>query len=290
MLNHTKPEVTIVGPGAVGGALVKALVNTGIPVRSIVTRSPQRQSIFPAIPKQLASELKRETTGNLFFLAVPDDQIAPLAKRLAGQYPALFRGRSVVHCSGFLNSDELKPLEKVGATTASFHPIQTFTKGASATRLAGITISLEGDPVLVSRLEGLVQRLGSTPLPLDQEQKSVIHVSAVFLSNYLVALGGLANRLIGEAIPNAPDGILRPLLLQTASNLASHAPEEILTGPVSRGDVNTIDSHLKLLSEKTNEKRLYCILGLEAVRLAERRGELDSGVIEQMKAALLNSH
>lgn len=290
MQNNTEWDVTIVGPGAVGGALVKALVNIGIPVRSIVTRSPGHRSRFASIPKQRLSELKEETAGGLFFLTVPDDQVAPVANELADRYPTLFQGRSVVHCSGFLTSEDLKPLKEVGASTASFHPIQTFTKDISAERLTGITISLEGDPLLVSCLEGLVQRLGSTPLPLDHEQKSVVHVSAVFLSNYLVSLGGVADRLIKEAIPDAPEGILRPLLLQTAVNLAENTPEEILTGPISRGDLKTIRSHLRLLAGKPDERRLYGILGMEAALLAERRGELDSDVIKQMKAILLDSY
>lgn len=290
MKKNTELDVTIVGPGAVGGALVKALEKLEIPVRSIVTRSPKQQDRFPEIPKVRLSGLDENTAGSLFVLAVPDDQISPVARQLAERYPEMFQSRAVVHCSGFLNSDELKSLKQRGASTASFHPIQTFTKDSSAERLAGITISLEGDPPLVSQLVGLVHRLGSTPLPLDREQKSVIHVSAVFLSNYLVALGGVADRLIGEAIPNAPNGVLRPLLLQTAGNLSERTPEETLTGPISRGDVKTIRSHLELLAGKPDEKRLYQILGMEAIGLVEKRGELDPDVVMKMKAVLSGSY
>jgi predicted short-subunit dehydrogenase-like oxidoreductase (DUF2520 family) len=83
---------------------------------------------------------------------------------------------------------------------------------------------------------------------------------------------GWAQRL-GESAGLSPEAVLalyRPIVSGTAANLASRSPAEALTGPVARGDVATITTHLAALSGA--DRAMYALLGLEALRLARRAG------------------
>jgi len=197
-------------------------------------------------------------------------------------------GRIVAHCSGFLTSDELVSIRKKGGSVASFHPLQTFTNGSDSDGFKDINISLEGDPKAVELLQKVILDLEANVLFLDQNQKSILHISAVFLSNYLITLGSIAERLIQKSIPGRDLSLLHPLLLQTASNLAKNKPAWALTGPVSRGDVQTVSKHLEMLNRDTDILKVYKLLGAEAMRIAENNGALPDDSMSELKKLLLN--
>lgn len=286
----TKPNVTIIGPGSLGSSFLSSLVKSGYEIASVISRNPAGKILETGAGDTVLirmSEVDETNLGQLVFITAPDDSISDIAMLLS-TLNIKWPGRTVAHCSGFLTSGELASIREKGGSVASFHPLQTFVKGSVTNDFKNINISLEGDPEALHVLEKVVSDLDARPLFLDQDQKSMLHISAVFLSNYLVSLGGIADRLIQNSIPGGDVRLLYPLLLQTASNLAKSNPADALTGPVARGDVQTVRKHLETLSQDKDILKAYKLLGREAIRIAERDGDIKADSISELERLLRN--
>lgn len=283
-------DVTVIGPGAVGAPLVQALAAAGFPIRSVATRSKLKH--YDQLRNRLklheetiivnTVELDSSRLGDLVFVTVPDDQIQSSAEELA-ENPVDWSGRVVAHCSGFHNSSLLDPIKERGADVAAFHPIQTFTGNDSEEIFKDIYISIEGSSSATRILKTAGAALGSRPFSIDREQKNKLHIAAVFLSNYLVALSSIADNLIRESIPGKNVDLLRPLLEKTAENLNRKCPEDVLTGPVSRGDIETVRQHLELLSDQPELMNLYKMLGLHALGMIEGNNGSDPRILKEIE-------
>ncbi|MFC1661704.1 DUF2520 domain-containing protein, partial [Gemmatimonadota bacterium] len=111
------------------------------------------------------------------------------------------------------------------------------------------------------------------------------HASAVFASNYLSGLVAAAARLMTQAgVPEeeAHQAIL-PLARGALDNLDVMGPTRALTGPVARGDVETVRLHLRTLEPR--ERALYSAMGLEILHLARDAG-LEEEIAEELKELL----
>ena len=202
-----------------------------------------------------------------------------MAGRLAEALPAIRRSGApqplAVHSSGLGSVHLLKPLYEQGVRVLCLHPLQTFAGEPDAKLLqdvpCAVTALEERDLQLGEELAG---RLGMRPFRLADEQKTLYHLSAVVGCNLLVALESEAKRLMDEATGDGR-GLdhLSALLATTMKNLLqSGEPAFALTGPVARGDVGTVRSHLRLLDrESPRLARTYRALSLEALTLAAPR-------------------
>jgi predicted short-subunit dehydrogenase-like oxidoreductase (DUF2520 family) len=178
----------------------------------------------------------------------------------------------VLHLSGLLDRTALESLAPTGAGLGSFHPLQTVADPLTAyARLLGSYAGIEGDARAEREGEALATSLGMHPVRLTREAKPAYHAGAVFASNFVVALAGVAERLARSAgVP--PDEAPRldlPLLRGAVANLDA-GPAGALTGPILRGDVDTIAAHLAALGP--NDGELYRQLGLATLPLAEQAG------------------
>lgn len=264
---------TVIGNGAVGGALVDFLEKQSCTVLSVFSRSGgtvNSRNGTAANTKQICPAEENET-GDVIFIAVPDDHISEIAKKLS-RIDLNWSSRKVIHCSGNLFSDELQALSLLGAQTASMHPLQTFQRGDKAGRFDGIFVSLEGHPGLCKELETFVSSMGASPLWVQKEQKQMLHIAAVFASNYIVAVLHEAEKLLLEK--GIKNGLkpLEPLILQTIENSLNLGPSEALTGPVARGDAESVLKHLQALEDHSESINLYRLLGAKALRIAKERG------------------
>lgn len=285
---NSKSDITVIGAGAVGSALIKNLSEAGYPIASVISRrfsGENRPGYLSGVHVTGLHEASAQTIGELVFIASPDDAISGIAEALSSRELS-WDGRVVVHCSGFLTSESLQSLQEKGAAVAAFHPLQTFVEQVDSDPFKGIYISLEGDAKAVERLKAVAVDLGAKPLPLTREQKSILHVAAVFMSNYVVALGSIAGRLINENIPDADLSVLMPLLVRTVSNLDSGKPADVLSGPVERGDSQTVRQHLDVLKDKEQMLKAYKLMGREALRLAEQKGRLSNQSLQELQELL----
>ena len=285
-----RPEVALVGAGAVGRALGLRLTEAGYPVRAVVSRTrASAERLADVLGARIASDRLGDVPDvPLVVLAVPDDQIADLAETLTGA-PRSWQGAVVAHTSGAQPASLLEPLRQEGARTLAFHPLQTLTPGADGSALDGVTVGVEGEPPGVAAGIELAVGLGMRYLVVGAASKARYHLAASMASNLLVTLMGMVQEVLasididrGEAM-----AMLGPLLQGTLDNLRAGSPEEALTGPVARGDIGTLRAHgLALRKDLPHLVPAYAALSVETVRLAVRSGALPPDRAEDVLALM----
>lgn len=266
------PRVAIIGPGRLGNGLARALDGAGW---SVVTLG---RSVVDGWKGHLAGR-------DLVLLAVPDDAIAEVAVTLAAG-GAVNKGHVVLHTSGARDRQALSALDGLTAGLGSFAPVQTVVDPATAAeRLRGAYAVVEGDPAAVARGLELAARLGMIGLQLTSEAKVAYHAGAVMVANLGVALDAMAERVasVGGVPAEAAARIYLPLWQGMVANLAAMGAADSLTGPVRRGDVETIRRHLGVLAG--DERKAYVALSREALRIAEAAG-LAKGLAAEVEKAL----
>jgi predicted short-subunit dehydrogenase-like oxidoreductase (DUF2520 family) len=129
--------------------------------------------------------------------------------------------------------------------------------------------------------------LGLRYLVLTAEAKARYHIAAVAASNFLVTLMAMVQEILNSIDVPRDDSyaLVEPLVRGTLENLAHSTPEEALTGPVVRGDIDTLRRHgLALRQHLPQLVPSYAALTLEAVRVAVRSGRLDPRRAEEVLA------
>jgi predicted short-subunit dehydrogenase-like oxidoreductase (DUF2520 family) len=213
---------------------------------------------------------------------VPDPAVAPLAARLASAGAEA----KLVHVSGALTLGALAPAKRRGA----FHPYQSFPAERPPEHFKAALIGVDAtDKELLEELKALANRIGGRPRLVTDEQRPLYHASAVFASNYVVALGHVAARVLEAAGWQRDEALsaVVPLLAGVARNLEELGLEGSLIGPIRRGDPATVTRHLQALANAglQPEVELYRKLGLAALDMALEAG-LDEEKAGQIKKAL----
>lgn len=254
----------VVGAGRLGGALAEALVEAGYPLAAVAGRDPgspdalaRRLGNAGATRSVAASELPAHV--DVVFVAVPDEAVAAVASDLPWR-----AGQVAIHCAGALGLDALAGARTRGALAGCLHPLQSFPEGTGgAARFRGIACGVEGDGAVAGALEALCRDLGATSFSLAGVDRARYHAAAVFASNYVVALHAAAERawtLAGLPGARAREA-LAPLTLGTAGNVARLPLHAALTGPIARGDADTVARHLTALATAPDLADLYRRLG-----------------------------
>ncbi len=276
---HDLSPVVVVGAGAAGSVLTLALCDIGIRVSHVISRTPESAH-------RLAEAAGADTASNrlvdvrdvpkLLILSVPDDEIPVVARGLAN-LGLEWKGCTAMHMSGALSSAVLKPLQDRGAETMSFHPMISLHVDSPTDVLKGAWINIEGTRDAAVIGQSIADRVGARGRIVSARDKAVIHVVASLASNYVVTLLSLAVDLLGSTgvDPSEYDALLRPLLSGTISNVDFQDPGEALTGPISRGDQETVRAHLDILGDLAPELiPVVSSLAAETVRLAVQHGRI----------------
>lgn len=278
----------IVGPGRVGLSLGLLLHRAGTVASLVYTGrgdAAPSHPLFGGDPPAARYLAWRDAppvghTGVL--VAVPDAAIPAVAARLAGL--PLPPEIPVLHLSGSLGAEVLDPLARAGHPVGGVHPLCAVADPVDgADRLRGATFGVEGDGAARALAERIVRAAAGTALELPPGSKTLYHAAAVFASNYVVGLLAVAERLMERA--GVPGERARPALAALAAgaveNVRDRGPAAALTGPVARGDAETVERHLARLSG--DERALYSLLAREALRLARERG-LDADAAARVAA------
>ena len=282
-----RSKVGFIGAGRVGTALAVALHAAGYPVVSVSSRTyASAEALATKLPGCRAFESAQDVVdaAELVFLTVPDDAIRSVAGALRWR-----AGVSVVHTSGSASRAVLEAATAQGAETGSLHPLQTFARVNAPIRLEGVVFGVEAEGALEATLNRLVADLGGTAIALRSEDKALYHAAAVLASNYVVTLSKLATDLwlrLGWERPAALRALL-PLMQGAIDNLDAVGLPGALTGPVARGDVETVRRNLLALREAAPEAlAAYRELALQTIPIAQAQGGLDDEAAAALRGLL----
>jgi predicted short-subunit dehydrogenase-like oxidoreductase (DUF2520 family) len=277
-------RVGVVGAGRVGTALAVALGRAGhrITAASAVSRA-SRERIERFLPGTVVLQPDEVIAGaDLALLTVPDDALPDLVSGLAATSAPL-AGRLVAHASGRHGLAVLEPATRQGALPLAMHPVMTFTgRSDDVDRLAGICFGVTTPPQLRPVAEVLVMEMGGEPVFIEEEYRGLYHAALAGAANHLVTQVVQAGDLLARAGVARPARMLGPLLSAALDN-ALRLGDSALTGPVARGDADTVASHVRAL-EVAAPEALPAYLAL--ARLTASRA-LASGMLASSDAQRL---
>lgn len=296
----TSLRFAVIGAGRLGASLALALRNLGATLVGFTARSSlgRRQAAI-WLGSQAVTDLAELVLEQpeLYFIAVPDQAVPEVALQLAQVLEAHAAGTQpvVAHTSGATSVTALDPCKQTGAATMVFHPLQTFTEPLTGSRrfqdaAIGITPSDQrpDDPALTLGF-AVARALGARPFLLPDEKRGLYHAAATLACNYLVTLEHVAERLFVQAglPPEEALSLFMPLVRATLDNIATQGTVASLTGPLSRGDLDTISRHLSALeSHAPDLLAVYQALGLATLSILQHRNELAPSVISALGTLL----
>lgn len=269
----------IIGAGRFGSAIAFALHTSGAAVSEIVVRNrPSSLRAAKPLSRTLDAQLLTDPskcTAEVVWVCVADSDIANVAKQMAKRRE--WQGKVVFHSSGALSSDELDPIRRQGAYVASIHPMMSFVRGVKP-NLQGVTFAMEGDARAQRVARQVVRRWKARAIEIRKRDKALYHAWGAFLSPLIIA--ELAtSETVAAAVGIAPaEGrkVIAPILRQTIENYLQHGPAAAFSGPIVRGDTQTVRRHMQALKKVSPAGDVYLSLARAAVKLlpAANRQEL----------------
>ena len=261
-----KSKISIVGAGNVGFALAYAFANLGHAV-SLISRNKQdaQERLSEALsaksldqPASLSlHEYPEKFEGQHFILlTVPDGKIKSTCEAIAD---GLSGDEVVLHCSGALDSSLLVSAKAKGCPIASAHPLNTFPNLSAALNALdpdhGTYLYCEGDISATDRIKPLFEDAGFRTADIDASSKTLYHAACVFACNYLTVLMDMSLETAKAADLDPEDfwQACQPIIKATLLNLDRHTTADALSGPVARGDMETVERHLQELHDKAPE-------------------------------------
>lgn len=252
--------VGVVGAGRVGavlGSALRAAGHTVVGASGVSEQSRERiATLLPGVPVLEIPEVVER--AELVLLAVPDDALPRLVSGLADT-GAWQTGQIVVHTSGAAGTTVLEPARVAGAIPLAVHPAMTFSgTSLDLARLVGCTFAVTGPAAVQPIGQALVVEIGGEPVVVPEAARGLYHAALAHGANHLVVLVAQAAQALREAGVTTPGRVLSPLLgaaLESATRAADVAGNEgpgaitALTGPVSRGDIGTVERHLEVLGD-----------------------------------------
>lgn len=242
--------IGVIGAGRVGAVLGAALRAEGHGITgayAVSDASRERaEDLLPGVPLLDVPALVERS--EMLLLAVPDDQLGPLAAGIAatGLAPG---GQLIVHTSGRFGTEVLAPLAEAGSATIALHPAMTFTgTRADLSRLIGCPMGITAAPELLPIAAALVVELGGEAEVIAEGDRPLYHASLAHAANHLVVLVDQARESLSRMGIDEPGAYLRPLL-EAALEESLRRGAKALTGPVVRGDAGTVAAHLEALAD-----------------------------------------
>ena len=291
-------RVGVIGAGRVGATLATALRAAGHEIVAAAGESAASrtriETMLPGVPVAKPTAVARAC--DVLLLTVPDDMLGNVVSTLADA-GALRAGQYVVHTSGRHGLAVLAPAVAVGARPVALHPALTFTgTDVDLPRLQGCVFGVTAPPAEHAMAERLVADLGGRIMWVPEERRSLYHASLAHGANHLVTLVSQAMEMLAAAgVGGGPDGgvdpadTLRPLLEAALSNALAYG-DAALTGPIVRGDVETVRAHLRELAAATpQDLPSYVAMARATLGRAQADGRLDVRRAAEIEA-VLNAH
>lgn len=248
-------RVALIGCGRLGSTLAISLWGKKYTISAIIDKNLANvRSIAQRVNCPILSVHVNDLPDNLpiLLIATPDNSIHDVVSDLLKLDNGKLKHCLVAHASGAIACDILNPLIKKGARVASIHPIQTFQPSDSGpTNLKQVYFGIEADVNAIDDAEILVKDLGGIAVRIPSEAKPYYHLACSIASNFLVSLLYMVFEILSSLELNVSsiNQMIKPLLMTTLKNVENSSPQKALTGPISRGDIETIKSHLHVLKQ-----------------------------------------
>ncbi len=237
--------VSIVGRGNWGSSLAHALAAAGVPLD--------------------------DHQADIIWLCVPDAAIAGVTKRLVARG---LKSKIVVHSSGALSSEVLAPARAAGAAIASIHPMMSFAT-RTPVPLQAVPFAVEADAGTRRVLNALVRRMGGRPFAVSAAHKALYHAVGVLASPLLVSHLAAAQEaaLLAGFSPRKARELIEPIVRATVDNFFLRGAGKSFSGPIARGDVETIRLHLRAVHPHPMLAGMYRSLALYALEAIPGSGK-----------------
>ncbi len=272
-------RVFVVGAGRAGRALAHAMRVAGVDVVGLHGRREGADITWGTWPASLES-------ATVVLVAVGDAELDGVLTELS--VASLSADVAVLHASGNAEPAALDLLREHGHPCGTFHPLLPLTDPTRATeQLRRAWIGIDGDEGARAASRALAAAIGAQVLEIPAGEKTRYHAAAVFVSNFPVVLMSVGMRLL-ELVgiqDSSARSALGMLLTAAAQNASAVAPAQALTGPVVRGDVETVRAHLAALGETPEILELYRALSREALMIAAEAGA-DATRVEELRKVL----
>lgn len=296
----SKKTVAIIGAGRVGTSVGFLLNRSGYSIRGIAARtrgSAEQAALLIGEGQPTTDILQAASTAGIVFITTPDRVIGQVCQEIAAA--GMFRQASVVvHMSGAHSLGLLDAAGKAGAGRAVLHPLQSLASREQGIKtLPGSYFRVEADPEAAQIARSLVAALGGTELLMpkwssDEDSAALYHAGAVVVSNYFVALvhyGLKFYRELGADGREALKAVL-PLIKGTLHNIEALGVPDALTGPIMRGDAETVRDHLAAMQKRSpGLAGLYRELARETVEVAREKGSIDRPKEEELLRLVNNA-
>ena len=267
-------QIGFIGAGKVATAFGRYLHSHGLAISGYYDRHDEKVArATHATRSRPFRDVAAVADGSrIIMITTRDDQIAGVCEMLCRQQ-CITGNHLVGHMSGAHSSRVLTEASRKGAAVFSLHPLQAFADEEKAlVQLPRTYFSLEGEDPRLETIKQLLSKIGNPYFYLSPEHKSLYHLSACILSNYLVTLmhSGLTALARTGIDPREGFKAMRPLIDGTLSNISDLGTTKALTGPIARGDGGTIARHLQALKQEGLEEvaSLYRFLGMQTLELA----------------------
>ena len=265
-------RIGIIGAGKVGTTLGKYLSIHGKNVTGFYSRTHESadEAATFAETETYSSLCKLVEKSDVIFITTPDGVIPQVWGDLLHQD---ISNRIICHFSGSLSSHVFSGREEAGASGISMHPMYAFSdKFHSYEQFHTVYLTLEGDPEAVAVMKPMWEAIGHHVLTLKAEDKIKYHAAAAMASNEMLGLMQASLDILSECGFSEKDSmaLLTPLVQGNIASMLEKGCVNALTGPVERGDAQTVRKHLQAL-EGSKAGKIYQSLGSTMVELAKRR-------------------
>lgn len=243
-------NIVLVGSGNVASHLGLALKEAGIQIQQVFSRKLQHASI---LAKKLQADYTNDpnqirTDADLYILSIKDDVIAEFANH------SVFKGKFIVHTAGSISIDTFNGISNAYGV---LYPFQTFSKNKKLD-FEEVPVLVEGNNnINTSALMHLAKKITNNASVVNSEQRSALHISAVFACNFSNHMYAIAYHLLKEN--GLGFDLIKPLIKETAEKIKQVSPRDAQTGPAVRFDNRIVNQHLEALNSPVY-KDIYALL------------------------------
>ena len=235
-------KIVLIGSGNVAHHLGLALHDAGHQILQVISRSKvNAEALAQKINADPETDFKKIKQADFAIVAVNDDAIIEVASKI--------KNMPVAHTSGSLSIEDV----------AVFYPLQTFSKGLS--------LDIKGIPFCISAKDEtlimVAKSISNKVFQIDENQRKILHLSAVFACNFSNQMYLIAENLLSKS--DLDFEMLQPLIAETANKIKTNAPQSVQTGPAKRKDLQTIRNHIDLLNDE-ELKLIYQLISDQIIK------------------------